>query len=222
MAERIPDRLWLVQAQGLLPGADDKIMHKGCGDRPSLFIKNDDDKYWAYCHRCRGTGFKDKQVPRIKQKVSAKTGWMPEKLEPLILAIVEQPYNFRDLLERFGLAHYVTLLRFSPDTKRVYFPDESESYLGLDATFKANARFYSPVKRNLCYYFKSGPGVLVVTGRLADYLDAVYRGCDAILVMNVAAEKAALAALIERADQYSAVNLRNLRPAFVRDVRPFI
>lgn len=222
MAKRIEDRLWLAQAQGLLPGADDKIIHKGCGDRPSMFIKNDSDKYWAYCHRCRGTGFKDKQVPRIKQKVSAKTGWMPEEMTPLILAIVEQPYNFRDLLERFGLAPFVTLLKFSPDTKRVYFPDESQSYLGLDATFKANARFYSPVKRNLAYWLKAGSGPLLITGSLAGYLASIYRGIDAVLVMNPAAEKAALAALIPVIDRYSRVNLLCVRPEFKRDVKPFM
>lgn len=223
MAERIPERLWLAQAQGLLPGADDKIIHMGCGDRPSMFIKNDDDKYWAYCHRCRGTGFKDKQVPRIKQKLATKTGWKPEKLMPLVHAIVDEPYNFRDLLSRFNLAPYITLLKFSPDTMRVYFPDDSESYLGLDATFKANARFYSPVKRNMCKRIKNRSGNLYLTSHLDVYLEHCANSHDVILVMNRRAEVSALAEVSRIGGEYENVVLgKSLRKEFRQDLYPFI
>lgn len=219
---QIEKRLWLPQAMGLLPNADDKIIHKGCGDRPSLFIKNDPDKYWCWCHRCHSGGWYDKEVPRIKQKMSIKTGWMPEEMIPVIQAVVEQPYNFRDLFDRFNLAPYVTLLQFSPDTKRIYFPDESKSYLGLDATFKANARFYSPLGRNLCVSSKGNDGRLLVTSNLVGYLESVRTGTSSILVMNSGGERSALALLSEHADSYTDVKLDRLRPAFVRDVKPFL
>ena len=218
----IEPRLWLAQAQALLPGADDKIMHKGCGDRPSLFIKNDDDRYWAWCHRCRRPGLKLKQVPRIKQKLATKTCWMPETMQPIVQAIVEQPYNFRDLFKRFDLAAYITLLKFSPETKRVYFPDDSGSYLGLDATFLANARFYSPVQRNLAIRIQRSAGTLLITGSLAGYLAQVASGGDAILVMNRAAEKAALAGLVNYMDLYDRFTFMQVREQFRRECSPFV
>lgn len=220
--DKIEHRLWLAQAQALLPGADDKIIHQGCGDRPSLFIKNDSDRYWCYCHRCRRDGVKSKEVPRIKQKLATKTGWKPETMHPMVQAVVEQPYNFRELFQRFELAPYVSLLKFSPETKRVYFPDESASLLGLDATFLANARFYSPVQRNLAVTVQGGARNLYVTGSLAAYLEAVHTGAGAILTMNKAADKATASLVATYADKFESVILLKLHDNLRRELMPFI
>ena len=222
MREKIPHRLWLAQAQALLPGADDKIIHKGCGDRPSLFIKNDADRYWCFCHRCRSDGFKSKEVPRIKQKLATKTGWKPDTMQPIVQAVVEQPYNFRELFQRFELAPFVSLLKFSPETKRVYFPDESASYLGLDATFLANARFYSPVRRNLAVHIQGGSRYLYVTSSLATYLEAVHTGASAILSMNKEADKMAVSLVATYAEQYERVFLLKIGDELRRNLQPFI
>lgn len=218
----IEKRLWLPQAQGLLPGADDKIIHRGCGDRPSLFIKNDADKYWCYCHRCRRGGFHVKGHQQIKQKLATKTGWKPEKLIPIVQAVINEPYNFRELFQRFELAPFVSLLRFSPDTKRVYFPDESESFLGLDATFLANARFYSPVRRNLAVSLQGGARNLYVTGSVAAYLEAVHTGASAILTMNREADTVAASLVATYSDQYESVILLKINNTLRRELQPFI
>lgn len=218
MSKFIEPRLWLAKAKALPVGSTDKIKHAGCGDRPSLFIKNDDDTWWCYCHRCRTPGQVEKSNPRVKQKLAEKTGWLPDKIIPLMEAVVSEPYNFRDIFERFNIAPYVSDLHFSPDTKRIYFPDDSHSYLGLDATGLANARFYSPHKRALAYHRLNSPGPVLVTGELAAYLAAVRDGVGAALVMNYAGEKAALAAL----SQIPAAQLiigKYLKDTFVRSLR---
>lgn len=222
MSQRIEARLWLPQARRLALGDDDKIVHKGCGDRPSLFIKNAADKFWCFCHRCHGQGFVIKEQQRVKQKLPTKTGWKPEKLIPLIEAIVSEPYNFRDLFERHGIAPYVTLCTFSPDTRRVYFPDESGSLLGLDATMQANARFYSPYKRSLAVHADGIGHTLLITGSLKDYLQHVQRKLSVILVMNGDAERAALAVVASTYQRYAQITTgQYLREGFLRDLRPF-
>lgn len=218
---KIEKRLWLSKAQGLLPGDSDKIVHAGCGNRPSLFIKNDDDRYWCYCHRCRGDGFHLKQNPRIKQKLSSKTGWFPKEIVPIVQAVVDEPYNFRELFERFEIAPYVSLLTYSPDTKRVYFPDSSGSYLGLDATFLANARFYSPVRRNLAVSIQGAGSNLYITNNLAAYLEAVHYGDSAILTMNKKADAATVALVANHACTNRVVLLR-VSDLLRRDLAPFI
>lgn len=194
----IESRLWLNKARMLPVGGSEKIVHVGCGSRPSLFVKNDADAWWCYCHRCRGGGTVDKSNPRVKQKVAAKTGWYPKEIIPLVDAIVSEPYNFREVFERNRITKYVTHLSYAKDTQRIYFPDESDSFLGLDATGQANARFYAPTRRAMAAYNVGCAGGVLITGNLPQYLEAVTLGVTgAILVMNKEGEKAALAALSE-------------------------
>ncbi|CUH74591.1 DNA primase [Cronobacter phage Dev-CD-23823] len=220
MRDYIEERLWLPQARLLPVGCDDKIVHRGCGDRPSLFIKNDEDKFWCYCHRCQLGGYKEKTLQRVKQKLAPKTGWVPEDIIPLLQAVIEEPYNFRDIFARYGISRYVSLLRFARDTKRIYLPDESGSLMGLDATGQAIARFYSPHKRNLATSYGNGSGNVLVTGAIEDYLSRVSRNAPAILVMNRAAEKAALAELSAHPD-LNVITGRFLKDRFQRDLKMF-
>lgn len=220
MGQTIEKRLWLPQARLLPVGHDDKIIHKGCGDRPSLFIKNDDDKYWCFCHRCHGGDFMPKTLQRVKQKLAPKTGWVPEDIIPLMDAVVSEPYNFREIFERYRISPYVSILRFARDTKRIYLPDSSGSLMGLDATGQAIARFYSPHKRNLAVFYGDNPGSLVVTGGIEEYLTRCKANESAILVMNRAAEKAALAEL-SKGSYTNLVEGRFLKDGFKRDLRMF-
>lgn len=223
MAERIEDRLWLPTARRLGVGQSDKIIHVGCGNRPSLFVKNDADKFWCYCHRCHGGGHKEKVNQRVKQTLATKTGWKPEVLIPLVDAIITQPYNFQDILARFRIAPYVSSLTFSPDTKRIYFPDDSGSLLGLDATGLANARFYSPTKRNLATYIVSPATSIFITDSLTAYLRAVRGGGrDCILAMNREARASALAELAATYQEYRLVEIHGRFPdQFHRDLNIF-
>ena len=220
MGNYIEPRLWLSEAKSLPVGHDTKIVHRGCGDRPSLFVKNDDDKYWCFCHRCHGGGFQEKTLQRVKQKLAQKTGWIPADIIPLVEAVVSEPYNFRETFERFGISKYVTLLKFARDTKRIYFPDVSGSFLGLDATGQANARFYSPLKRNVAVYHGNNLDSVIVSGSLEEYLSACKMNLTAILVMNRAGEKTALAELSKIPDAH--VHTGNyLKDRFLRDLRMF-
>ncbi|QQM15458.1 putative DNA primase [Kosakonia virus Kc318] len=220
MGNRIEKRLWLAQAKSLPVGCDDKIIHKGCGERPSLFIKNDDDKYWCFCHRCHGGDFQPKVMQRVKQKLAPKTGWVPEDIIPLIDAVVSEPYNFREIFERYRISSYVSILRFARDTKRIYLPDSSGSLLGLDATGQAIARFYSPHKRSLAVFYGDDSPGLLVTGSIEEYLGRCKSNASSILVMNRAAEKAALAEL-SKGRYLHLYEGKFLKDRFIRDLRMF-
>lgn len=222
MAKHIEERLWLPQARILPIGGDGKIIHRGCGTRPSLFIKNDPDKYWCFCHRCHGRGHAVKGHPRVKMKLPTKTGWVPQEQIPLLSAIVKEPYNFTELFSRFPISRYVSILTFSPDTKRIYFPDESGSLMGLDITGQANARMYSPYKHNMAVYTGGSEVRLVITGNLVEYLAMVYQKHACILVYSSNGEKPALAALSLIYGNYaSIVTGLGLSDKFKRDIRPF-
>src|SRR5699024_9809030 len=178
MGNYIEPRLWLSEAKSLPVGHDTKIVHRGCGDRPSLFVKNADDKYWCFCHRCHGGGFQEKTLQRVKQKLAQKTGWIPADIIPLVEAVVSEPYNFRETFDRYGISKYVTLLKFARDTKRIYFPDVSGvtariylpyvsgSFLGAVATGQANARFSAPLTRNVAVYHGNNLDSVIVPGSL--------------------------------------------------------
>lgn len=185
----IEPRLWLHAAKAVPVGGSDKIQHKGCGDRPSLFVRNDEDKYWCYCHRCRDTGHVSKTNPRVRVKVPSKTGWYPKQIVPLVEELVKDPYKFRDSLSYNHLHPYTSLLTYGVDTGRIYFPDESGSYLGLDVTGKANARWYSPTGSYLLASLKGGN--LLVNKSLVDYLERVKSGASAVyLHKDSASDKA--------------------------------
>ena len=189
----IPDRLWLAVAKGMPVGDSAKIIHKGCGNRASMFVKNEDDRWWCYCHRCRDSSSVMKKLQRIKQTAGKKTGWMPDTLVPLLQAIIDEPYNFKELFTRHDISRYTSLCTYSPETKRIYFPDESASYLGLDATLQANARFYSPKGRAMATSCGDTTKPLVVTQYIGAYLSAISGGYPAVVVMNKAAHQPALA-----------------------------
>lgn len=219
----IETRLWLHAAKSIPCGSDDKIIHKGCGDRPSLWVFNEPDRWGCYCHRCRQRAVVFKEHPRVKVKVPPKTGYIPDDLTPLMGHIVQQPHLFSDTVKYQGLGPYLSLLDYSKKTGRIYAPDTSKSYLGLDATGKANARFYSPMKRNLCTHDTAKEGTLYVECVLKDYLQRVAAGDPAILCMNTAAEKAALARIAESYSGYEQVVVSpKATPHFKLNVRPFI
>ncbi|QYW05804.1 putative DNA primase [Vibrio phage vB_VpaP_G1] len=201
----LENRHWLPYAQLLAAGESDKVPHVGCGDRPSLFVINDADSYWAYCHRCRCSGRVDKQYQRIKMKAPDKTGWYPKEIIPFMKAVVDNPRQYTDMLKRTGLATYVTLLRYSADTMRVYFPDDSGNYLGLDVTGQATARWYAPTKRAVMYV--NGDSTVVVTQSILTYLEAVRAGHSAAYASNQQGRKA-LYAWIARSD-YECVSVKS-------------
>lgn len=191
---RIEERLWLDIAKRLPVGDNIKVIHKGCGQRESLFIKNEADSWWCFCHRCGGTSRIDKTYQRIVMKAPAQTGWFPKAVEPFMDALVKNPRQFAEAVKRFGLARHVSRLEFSPDTMRVYLPDESGNRLGLDVTGGATVRWYSPTKTAYATAGQCDSAVLVTRNHIK-YLDSVASGRRACLVMNRPGERACAAYL---------------------------
>ncbi|QOC54303.1 putative DNA primase [Aeromonas phage Atoyac13] len=213
---KLEERHWLPMARLLGMGEDDKIIHAGCGDRPSLYIKHDEDGLWAYCHRCRASGNYSKTFQRIKTKAPEKTGWYPKSRMPFINAVIDNPAQFADVLKRNRLAPFISLLTYSPDTMRVYLPDSSENFLGLDVTGSATARWYSPTKTALACSPGSMP--VRVCRLLEDYLTAIRSGHAALITFNTNGQRAAVAWLAQiNAD--SALADRKLSPQFLKEVK---
>lgn len=217
--KKLEERQWLRFAKMLGEGEGDKIIHVGCGQRPSMFIKNEPEGWWAYCHRCRGTGRVSKTHQRIKKTAPPKTGWVPKQKVELMDAIVKEPLDFRDALRRYGLGPYVTLLHYSEDTGRIYFPDDSGNNLGLDATGTANARWYSPSGCMLLYNKGGRHAHFLVTNSVPDYLDACRKGSPAALPMNRKGQEAALAEVVRRKAKGHTIKITGYLPKqFIRNI----
>ncbi|AKQ07708.1 DNA primase [Yersinia phage vB_YenP_ISAO8] len=215
----LEDREWLPWAKLLGHNEDDKIIHNGCGTRPSLYIKNEADGLWAYCHRCRRSGNYSKTYQRIKVKAPEKTGWFPKTTMPFINAVAESPAQFASVLATMRLSKYVSLLTYSPDTMRVYLPDVTKQWLGLDVTGAATARWYSPTRKAVAVWHGTSPVMSVrVCHRLEDYLQSVRNGEPALITFNPGGRKFAIAWLVEHKVR-SALADKNINPAFMKELK---
>lgn len=191
----IEHRLFVPIAQSIPIGTATKVVHKGCPrtKRPALYVSNEADAYWCYCHGCGETGHYQKTHQRIKVKPPKKTGWVPDDLIYFGDVDVNRLPSIR-FLGNDWVAHNASLLKLSYKTMRLYLPDYSESYLGMDITGAANARWYSPKYRKLAMVLNK-VGKLYVTAFVHEYLEAVRKGYSAMLCMDKNAERYALAEL---------------------------
>lgn len=207
MGKYLEPRHWLGFAKTLGVGQSDKIVHVGCGTRPSLHVQNDADRYWAYCHRCRKSGNQDKVGNvRIKQKVAEKTGWIPKQRKKLGDVLLNDPHMFREFIARNGwVAGNLSLLMFDEETKRVYLPDCAGNFLGLDSTGAAQARWYSPVKHYWSCVRVDDSTTAVVTDNPATYLKAVRDNMCAFYVVRPDAQ------LVARIVKYNDNGFRSIR-----------
>ncbi|CCI88398.2 hypothetical protein BN110_028_1 [Yersinia phage phiR8-01] len=216
--KRLEDRHWLPMAKSLGVGEDTKIIHSGCGNRPSLYIKHDADSLWAYCHRCRASGNEGKTFQRIKVKAPEKSGWFPKETLPLLDAVVLNPYQFSAILSMPGIAKHISLLSYSADTMRVYLPDMSSNYLGLDVTGAATARWYAPTRRACVVWQGLNTSSLMIVSRVSDYLLNVRAGNSVCWALNPSGRKAVIAWLCEQ-PQEAALADDNLPRTFINEIR---
>lgn len=197
----IPKEEWLQRAKGIPVGTTDKVIHGfGCrSKRPAMSIYNDGDKWSCWCFACHDGGFENKQRPQLVQ-VKQKTGWVPNDIIPLTQAVASAPTEFRDIISMDkSLVNHITLLGASTSTGRIYYPDDTESFLGLDYTGKANARMYSPYGRKVAGWWPSADyiGPVLFTGYSDEYLLRVSEGSAAFLVLDWAGLNHALATLFK-------------------------
>lgn len=218
----IEHRLFVSVAQGLPIGTSTKVVHKGCPrtKREALYVANEADAYWCYCHGCGDTGHYQKVMQRIKVKAPEKTGWVPDDLACFGDADMTKLPSLR-FLEIDWVAQCFTLLKYSHKTKRIYLPDDSKSYLGMDTTGAANARWYSPRYRKLAMSMRGRIPEIHITAFVDDYLAAVRLNKNAVLCMDKAAEKHALAELskIELINYKVTYNKRYLSKDFLLNLR---
>lgn len=172
---RLDPATWLPQAKALAVGQVKKVRHT-CGRRESMAVGNEQGHWWAYCHRCRCGGRVDKTCASIgKPKVKSATGHIPTDVRPINVQDLLDLRGLADCLGYHQLSRFITLLKVSPSTGRVYFPDVGGFWYGLDYTGAANARWYSPLKVQACIgNIRQDTVQLVHTP--AEYLD-IYKGC---------------------------------------------
>lgn len=216
--QKLEEREFLTIAKGLMIGEVTKVIHKGCGARPALHIANEADRWWAYCHKCRRSGSVTKTLQRIKVKAPDKTGWVPAVLKPAQDFINELVVN--DRLPEWVWEH-ITILKYAPDTKRIYLPDCAGHLWGYDATGAATARLYSPYKRPMAVIDRQCNATLFVTSSISRYLGIVREGCSAVLVGGAAAYDPTVAIAAATSKDIVVDRRANFHPQFILNLKQF-
>lgn len=167
---RLDPATWLPQAKALAVGQTKKVRHT-CGKREAMTVGNEQGHYWAFCFRCGCGGRHDKASASIGQpKPKVQTGRVPTDVRSLTVSDLVGHKGLAECLDRHSLVRYLTLLRISPSTGRLYLPDAGKFWYGLDYTGAANARWYSPLKVQACIGLLSGGPVQVVQ-MASDYMN---------------------------------------------------
>ncbi|MGG4739354.1 hypothetical protein ACLPAF_02515 [Proteus mirabilis] len=147
----------------------------------------DGDGIWCKCHRC---GYSKKYplnhapyVEPVKEQVK-----VPTDVVPLTEVIAKQPRLLLPALERNGLMPHISILKASPTYGRIYLPDDTGSFCGLDFTGRQFIPWRSPHKHSLAMkvWGASDDGhCLWVYGEAGDYLQQVRDGGNCAFVPNV-------------------------------------
>lgn len=160
---------WLDRAKRLPVGQKRRAYHdcKAGATKSNFEYGNEPEFLWAKCHRCGFSKRHDKThvqySPPVRRQVST-----PTDLTPLIELVAKYPYQLRKVLEQQGLLPYLSQLKGSHEFGRLYLPDDSASYCGLDFSGDAYAFWHSPHGHNLAY--THGTHDLFVYGTAADYM----------------------------------------------------
>ncbi|WXX18590.1 hypothetical protein ROV85_40 [Pantoea phage ROV85] len=155
------------------------------------------DYIWCKCHRC---GYSQKRdlthavyVPPAEIQVK-----VPTDIVPITEVIAKQPRLLLPVLERQNLMPHLSLLTASPSYGRLYLPDDTGSYCGLDYTGRQFIPWRSPHKHSLA--MKVSPrgdaetNCLWIYGEVDEYLQQVRDGGNCAFVPNV--DDATLQALV--------------------------
>lgn len=134
-------------AKSIPIGTVRKFRHT-CGSRESMAVGNEPTHWWAYCHRCRRSGKRDKQHVFDVVPKPPLPRYAPKDLRELRPEDVLDFGARRKQYDRW-LVKYMTQLRYSPSFKRVYLPNSSNEGLGYDVTGKADAAWYGTVKTSV-------------------------------------------------------------------------
>lgn len=138
---------------------------------------------WCHCHRCGHSDFKPTNhapyVPPAKEQVK-----VPTDVVPLTEVIAKQPGLLLPCLEKYGLLPHLSVLTASPTYGRIYLPDDSASFCGLDYTGRQFIPWRSPHNHSMAVTIVPPRPDLVVEqgndiwvyGDAADYLEHVRQG----------------------------------------------
>lgn len=171
---------------------------------------------WCKCHRCGHSDFKPLNhapyVPPAKEQVK-----IPTDVVPLIEVIAKQPGLLLPALEKNELLPHLSVLSASPTYGRIYLPDNSASYCGLDYTGRQFIPWRSPHNHLMAVTVSNHDddefkGIWIYDSASA-YLDHVRRGDrvdgNAAFVAN--ADDATVRALVSvvLANRYEVISLQH-------------
>ncbi len=198
---------WLDYAK-LLPTGQSRRANHDCrhGGKLSLVYGNNSKGWWVRCYRCGFKDFRSKEHVVYAPPISAQVK-TPTDLVPITQLITERPYLMRKALEQHGLLPHLTVLTASPAYGRIYLPDTSESYCGLDYTGTAYAWWHSPTGSTLALW--DNPGPLQIFAEAGPYLEAVRAGECAMFVPVVSEKSLVSAAALVLKHQFPHVIIRN-------------
>lgn len=207
MTVKIPPEDFLDKAKSIPIGQERRAVHKRCSKgsaKPSLIIRNEPGCYSAKCYRCNGVGYVPKThtayTPAVRKQINP-----PTDVAPLVSLIAKHPHTLQAVLEREQLLPHLSLLTGSEQFGRVYFPDDSGSFCGLDFTGTAYAWWHSPYGHTLAY-MRRDSDVLYIYNEAHEYLEGVrMEQCSCLFLPAVSNDTLAAVTALVLAGQYKTI-----------------
>lgn len=158
-------------------------------NKTSFEYGRDKDGVWCKCYRCGYARHLDlEHAPyQVAEVVQAK---VPDDVRPLVELIAKRPALLMPVLEREGLMPHISQLTASETYGRIYLPDDTASFCGLDFTGKQFIPWRSPHKHSLAVKVQpkrqgDEHHYMWVYSEAADYVEHIRGGGSAAFVANV-------------------------------------
>lgn len=159
---------------------------------------------WCKCYRCGYSVSKPLSHARYTPPAAVQAA-VPTDVIGLVGYIAKQPSAVLPVLKQEGLLPYLSRLRISPSYGRLYLPDESDSWCGLDFTGRQPVRWRSPYSHALAFHAGVPGNDLCIVREPTAYLDSFAGPAQtgAMCLLNDSASTIAAAVALASAMQYT-------------------
>lgn len=171
MIKSVGNDEWKERAAKLPSGSKRRAFHscQTSFNKTSFEYGRNGTEVWCKCYRC-GYSRREDLSHVVYRPTEFKQVKVPTDLTPVTESIAKHAQQMLGVLQAYNLLPYLSQLQASESYGRLYLPDDTGSYCGLDFTGKQFIPWRSPHKHNMA--MKVSPRGEAETHRLWIYGDA--------------------------------------------------
>lgn len=162
-------------------------------NKTSFEYGRDGDAVWCKCYRC-GYARRHDLTHVVYRPADTAQVKVPSDLVPITEVIAKHPRRMLPALEREQLLPYLRDLKASEVYGRIYLPDDSGSYCGLDFTGNQFIPWRSPLRHSMAVKHRDSDELYIVA-EAAEYMDA-FRNFEVGTAVVFSVDAATIAALV--------------------------